>query len=205
VGNKPTRTISKALGEFDSSYAAWMHRLQVGPAAENMIRGINELDTPRLLKQLSNWTDKIAAGALPTSKPQRPQGVERNIVVTMWDWGDAKTYLHDEIASDKRHPTVNANGKIYSATEDSTDNLPILDPKANSVNYLTMQPRDPKTPSGIFIASGNFPRLPSPYWGDEMIWKSQTSVHNPMLDQDGRVWLTARIRPPQTPVFCRKG
>src|SRR3954447_17815135 len=67
VGNKPTRTISKALGEFDSSYAAWMHRLQVGPAAENMVRGINELDTPRLLKQFADWTDKIAAGALPTS------------------------------------------------------------------------------------------------------------------------------------------
>src|SRR5262245_6322331 len=98
VGNKPTRTISKALGEFDSSYAAWMHRLQVGPAAENMIRGVNELDTPRLLKQFADWTDKIAAGALPTSKPQRPQGVERNVVVTLWDWGDAKTYLHDEIA-----------------------------------------------------------------------------------------------------------
>ncbi len=57
VGNKPTRTISKALGEFDSSYAAWMHRLQVGPAAENMVRGINELDTPRLLKQFADWTD----------------------------------------------------------------------------------------------------------------------------------------------------
>ena len=38
-----------------------------------------------------------------------------------------------------------------------------------------------------------------------MIWNSQTSVHNPMLDQDGRVWLTARIRPPQTPAFCQKG
>ena len=48
------------------------------------------------------------AGELPKSKPQRPQGVERNVVVTMWDWGDAKTYLHDEIATDKRNPTVNA-------------------------------------------------------------------------------------------------
>src|SRR5262245_17596883 len=36
VGNKPTRHISKDLGTFDSSFAAWMHRLQTGPAAENM-------------------------------------------------------------------------------------------------------------------------------------------------------------------------
>ena len=84
----------------------------------------------------------------------------------MWDWGDAKTYLHDEIATDKRNPTVNAWGKLYSATEDSTDNLPILDPKTNTVTYLKMTPRDPKTPRGAFIQSGNFPRLPSPYWGD---------------------------------------
>ncbi len=205
LGNKPTRTISKQLGEFRSSFDAWTHRVQVGPAAEVMVRDLGELDAQRALKNFADWTDRIAAGELPKSKPQRPQGLERNVVVTMWDWGDAKTYLHDEIATDKRNPTVNAWGKIYSATEDSTDNLPILDPKTHTVTYLKMTPRDPKTPSGIFIASGNFPRLPSPYWGDEMIWSSQTSVHNPMLDQDGRVWLTARIRPPQTPAFCRKG
>src|SRR5262249_30671174 len=30
IGNKPTRQISKELGSFDSSYAAWMRRLQIG-------------------------------------------------------------------------------------------------------------------------------------------------------------------------------
>ena len=205
VGNKPTRTIPKALGEFDSSYAAWMHRLQVGPAAENMIRAVNALDTPRILKNLADWTDRIAAGQIPKTQPQRPQGVERNIVVTLWDWGDAKTYLHDEIATDKRNPSVNAWGKIYSATEDSTDNLPVLDPKTHSVSYIKSTPRDPKTPAGAFTMSGSFPSLPSPYWGSEKIWNSQTSVHNPMLDQDGRVWLTSRIRPPKTAAFCQKG
>ncbi len=205
LGNKPTRTISKELGEFKSSYEAWAHRIQVGPAAEVMVRDLGEIDTQLALKNFADWTDRIAAGQLPKTKPPRPQGIERNIVVTMWDWGDAKTYLHDEIATDKRNPTVNAWGKIYSATEDSTDNLPILDPKTATVSYLKMTPRDPKTPAGSFIQSGNFPRLPSPYWGTEMIWHSQTTPHNPMLDQDGRLWLTARIRPPQTPAFCRKG
>ncbi|MEA2989330.1 MAG: hypothetical protein QOG83_2041 [Alphaproteobacteria bacterium] len=205
LGNKPTRTMMKELGEFKTSFEAWTHRIQVGPAAEVMVRDLSEIDTQLALRNFADWTDRIAAGQLPKTKPARPQGVERNVVITMWDWGDAKTYLHDEIATDKRNPTVNAYGKIYSATEDSTDNLPILDPKTNSVTYYKMTPRDPKTPAGIFIASGNFPRLPSPYWGDEMIWNSQTTVHNPMLDQDGRLWLTARIRPPQTPEFCRKG
>src|SRR5262245_9320545 len=37
MGNKPTRLISQDLGKFDSSYSAWTHRLQLGPAAEIMI------------------------------------------------------------------------------------------------------------------------------------------------------------------------
>jgi hypothetical protein len=205
IGNKPTRTISPALGHFENSFEAWSHRVQVGPAAETMVRDIGEIDTQLALKNFADWSDRIAAGELPTSKPRRPQGIERNVVITMWDWGDAKTYLHDEIATDKRNPAVNGYGKIYSATEDSTDNLPILDPKTATVTYLKMYPRDPKTSSGSFIQAGGFPRLASPYWGDEMIWHSQTSVHNPMLDQDGRVWMTARIRNPATPDYCRKG
>jgi hypothetical protein len=205
LGNKPTRTIPKELGSFNSSYEAWMHRIQVGPMAETMVTNIGNLDTQVAIKNFADWTDRIAAGQLPKAKPQRPQGVERNIVVTLWDWGDAKTYLHDEIATDKRNPTVNAWGKIYSATEDSTDNLPVLDPKTHTVTYLKSTPRDPKTPAGVFIQSGKFPSQPSPYWGDEQLWSSQTSVHNPMLDQDGRVWMTSRIRPPETPAFCQKG
>ena len=39
----------------------------------------------------------------------------------LWDWATPKAYLHDEIATDKRNPTVNANGLIYGSPEDSTD------------------------------------------------------------------------------------
>jgi hypothetical protein len=205
LGNKPTRAISKDLGFFSNSYEAWMHRIQVGPMAETMVTNIGNLDTQLAIRNFADWTDRIAAGQLPKAKPQRPQGQERNVVVTLWDWGDAKTYLHDEVATDKRNPTVNAWGKIYSATEDSTDNLPILDPQTHSVTYLKSTPREARTPDGVFIQSGRFPAKPTPYWGDEKIWSSQTSVHNPMLDQDGRVWMTARIRPPETPAFCRAG
>ena len=46
---------------------------------------------------------------------------------------------------------------------------------------------------------------PSPYWGADPIWDSQTSNHNPMMDEKGRVWFTTRVRPPANPDFCKKG
>jgi hypothetical protein len=60
--------------------------------------------------------------------------------------------------------------------------------------------RDPETPT-----SKNNPMQPSRYWGPDPIWDSQTSMHNPMLDEKGRVWFTSRVRRPANPEFCRKG
>ena len=66
--------------------------------------------------------------------------------------------------------------------------------------------RDPKTPDTMFIGTtGVLELAPSLYWGSERIWKSQSTVHNVMFDAAGRLWMTARIRPPQTPAFCRAG
>jgi len=147
-----------------------------------------------------DWTDRIAAGELPTSKPSRPQGVERNVVITLWDWSRPKAYLHDEIATDKRKPTVNANGPLYGATELSTDFVPVLDPVRHKATEIKHPVRDPKTPS-----AKTDPLSPSPYWGAEPIWDSQSNQHNPMLDEKARVWFTARVRPPENPAFCKKG
>jgi len=206
LGNKPTRTISKELGQFENSYEAWVRRVQSGIASEIMARNLGDLDTQRALKLFADWTDRIAAGELPSAKPQRPQGIERNLVISLWDWSGPKAYLHDEIATDKRHPSVNANGPLYGAPEDSTDMVPILDPVTSTATEIKAQVRDPKTPDTIFISASGVPMLaPSIYWGEERIWSSQTSIHNPMLDEKGRVWLTTRIRPIATPEFCRKG
>ena len=60
----------------------------------------------------------------PIAAPSRPQGRERNVVVTMWDWADPKVYPHDDISTDKRNPTVNANGPVYGALEESGDYFP---------------------------------------------------------------------------------
>ena len=46
---------------------------------------------------------------------------------------------------------------------------------------------------------------PSPYWGEEIIWSGQASLHNPMLDHTGRVWLTHAIRATANPAFCKQG
>ena len=51
----------------------------------------------------ADWTDRIAAGEVPPAPP-RPQGIERNVVITEWDWADPKAYLHDEVATDRRNP-----------------------------------------------------------------------------------------------------
>ena len=90
----------------------------------------------RALGMYADWTDRIAAGELPSAEPSRPQGKERNVVITMWDWADPKVYLHDEIASDKRNPTVNANGPVYGALEESADYLSVVDPKTHTASMI---------------------------------------------------------------------
>ena len=200
LGDKATREIPKSLGRFDSTTAAWSRRLLSGQAGNNMINGLAQLGPERALKTFADWTDRIAAGELPATPP-RPQGVERNVVITEWDWADPKAYLHDKIATDKRNPILNANGLIYGATELSTDYLPVLDPTASSTSRVTLTVRDPKTPSSgddkVVAASA--------FWGEEAIWHSQANVHNPMFDEKGRVWITSRIRPSDNPAFCKEG
>jgi hypothetical protein len=50
-----------------------------------MARDITRLDTQLALRLFGDWTDRIAAGELPFAKPERPRGIERNVVVTLWD------------------------------------------------------------------------------------------------------------------------
>jgi hypothetical protein len=201
LGNKATRTISPMLRETaKSSVDVWQRRIQSGQALTQMTTNLGRMGNGPALKLFADWTDRIAAGELPTSKPTRPQGLERNVVLTLWDWAGPKDYMHDEVSTDKRNPRLNPNGLIYGATEESTDLFPVLDPVHHKATQVKMLVRDPATPS-----SKQNPMLPSPFWGDERIWDSQTSMHNPMFDEKGRVWFTSRVRPPANPDFCKKG
>jgi hypothetical protein len=200
LGTAATRTVPRALGKFAASQDAWTRRISSGQSMTQMVAAAGRADAQRLLRQLADWTDRVARGELPLQRPPRPQGLERNLVLTLWDWSDPKAYLHDEISTDRRNPTVNANGKLYGATEESTDEIPVLDPVRNEAADIHHPVLDPETPS-----SRDAPMAPSPYWGREPIWDSRTSTHNPMMDERGRVWFTARVRRPQNPEFCRKG
>jgi len=201
IGNKATREIPKALGTFDSSIDAWDRRIQSGQAGGGMSNRFTQVGRARALSMWADWSDRIAKGELPSAEPARPQGKERNVVVTMWDWADPKVYLHDEIASDKRNPTVNANGRIYGALEASADYMPVVDPRTNRATQIALTYRDPKTPS----EADTPPAAPSPYWGDEVIWTSHANAHSFAMDEKSRVWIAARVRPNQTSPFCQEG
>jgi hypothetical protein len=127
--------------------------------------------------------------------------VERNVVATVRDWASPSVYMHDLTSTDRRNPTVNGYGRIYGSPELSTDDFPILDPVSNVDTSFHAPVRDADTPT-----TGSTPPFEaSPYWGDDVIWDSQANAHNAMIDHQGRVWYTARIRGSQNPDFCREG
>jgi len=201
LGQKSTRTIPASLGQFEDSVEAWTRRLRSGQAGSQMIAIAGGQLAGLPLRYLADWTDRIADGELPKTRPVRPRGPERNVVVTIRDWANEKVYMHDLSSTDRRNPTVNAYGKLYGAPELSTDEFPILDPVANVATSFHAPVRDPDTPS----TAETPPTAPSPYWDNEIIWDSRANAHNPMFDHLGRVWYTARIRGPENPAFCREG
>jgi hypothetical protein len=207
LGQLSTRTIPQELGEFASSEEAWMRRVQSGQSARFMVSTLAGSLGGVPFRYLADWTDRIAKGELPHAKPMRPQGIERNIVVTIWEWGNPKKYLHDLISSDRRYPTVNAFGPLYGSPEYSTDVYPILDPRTHTVTNFNAPVRDANTPEafGPGHAADARPMAPSPYWGEEKIWDSRANNHNGMFDKQGRVWFAARLRGSDNPNFCKKG
>tara|TARA_R100000900_G_scaffold24428_1_gene19274 strand:- start:63962 stop:66139 length:2178 start_codon:yes stop_codon:yes gene_type:complete len=198
LGNAAIREIPAMFSDL-TSVDAWQRRIQSGQAGGNMVRGMSGLGMEAFNEMYAGWTERIAQGALPPA-PERPQGMERNVVITIWDWADPQAYMHDLVSTDRRDPTLNANGLIYGATELSTDYIPVLDPVNHTIEQIPLSMLDPGAPSvsGSQLAE-------SPYWGTEEPWDSQTNVHNPMMDQDGRVWLTARVRGPENPAWCQEG
>jgi hypothetical protein len=53
-----------------------------------------------------------------------PAGIERNVVLTLWDWSTPTSYMHDLTPTDKRNPTFNPRGLIYGSPELSSDMSP---------------------------------------------------------------------------------
>jgi hypothetical protein len=206
LGTKATRT----LPDFwkGSSKDAWVQRIQAGQAGELMVNIVAGQLNAAPLAYLSDWTDRVAKGELPHATPKRPEGIERNIVVTTFDWSDQQHYLHDLAASDKRNPTVNANGPLFGQPEYSMDYFPMVDPKTSTATLVKAPVRDADMHEmlGPQHAAQEKPLGPSAYWGNEKIWTAHFNNHNATLDSKGRIWMTAAFRDEKNePAFCKQG
>ena len=200
LGNRIVREIDN-LDQFDSTIAAWDHRVQMGQRGGPMSSVMSRFGRDRGLQMFADWTERIASGETPIAPP-RPQGVERNVVTTMWEWGTEIDYIHDEIATDKRNPTVNANGPVYGVNI-SNDQLAILDPGSHVPLNLHVPTREDRNTLPPMIPSRTL--RPSRFHGEQMLWFDPANPHNPMMDDQGRVWMTSQIRGRETPAFCREG
>ncbi len=206
LGTLATRTIPAVFGT--SSKDAWMQRTQAGQAGELMVNIIAGQLQAAPLGYLADWTDRIAKGELPHATPKRPEGVERNVVVTTYDWSDQQHYLHDLSATDKRNPTVNGYGHLYGQPEYSMDAFPVLDLKTETATLHPAPRRDADMHEmlGPGHAAMEKPLGPSAYWGEEKIWTAHFNNHNATMDDKGRVWMTAAFRDQHNePAFCKKG
>ena len=94
LGQEATRTIPAALGEFKSGADAWARRIASGQTGEWMVNRIAGQLGGVPFKYFGDWTDRVAKGELPKDKPPRPAGIERNIVVSSWEWGTEKQFVH---------------------------------------------------------------------------------------------------------------
>jgi len=199
MGTAATRTVPQALGHFKSSPEAWARRITSGQAMTSMVNVLARTDADRMLAQFADWTDRVAAGELPVERPPRPQGVERNVVITLWDWSNPRAYLHDEVSTDKRNrrstPTASSTAPRKRAPTCCRCSIrSSTSPPRWSTRCAIPRRRRRRMTAGAFAVLGATP-----------IWDSHTTTHNPMFDERGRVWYTARLRPPQNPDFCRNG
>jgi hypothetical protein len=204
LGNHITRTLThmdfNRLG-FKSHEDAWLYRTTLGVRGTHMAAVFLQFGGEGMARTLSNWTRAVESGAVPPMPP-RPRGVERNVVVTLWDIGGPQDFMHDEIATDKNNPTVNANGPIYAVSA-GHGTLNIVDPITNDAWKLVIPTReDPRKVATRFPAAAR----PSNFWGMEHLWGQEhpSDPHNPMMDERGRVWSTSKLRNEQ-PAFCKEG
>ena len=195
VGSKATREMNPVIAQQASSTLdGWDRRTRVGPSGPTMAGDFQRFGDHR--RAFADWTDRIAKGEAPKVAPPRPKGVERNLVVTLWDWGSPIDGRADNAVSDVRDARINANGPVFGVSQ-MNDALNVLDPLEHKATIVKVPTKAPPLVSG-FNAAPN----PSPFWGADM-WKRLGDPRSVGIDAKGRVWLTVRIRDSkQQPSWC---
>ena len=204
LGNRVTREITHLSHlNFDSALEAWDHRVQVGVRGGTMSTFMNRFGRERGLEMYADWTDRIMAGETPEAPP-RPSGREQDVVITLWDWGNDTSYIHDEITTDKWNPaTVNSGGPVYGV-DGGHGALLQLDPATNAWRTIEIPVLDLAVNEARSRFAQRFP-VPSPFYGDEALWQAPADPHNPMFDDKGRVWMTTKVRGNTLPEWCQDG
>lgn len=197
IGNKWTREVPK--GQYASTIASFDERVRMGQRGGEMSGFMSRFGRQRGLQMFADWADRIAAGEVPPAPP-RPKGVERNVVLTEWEWTDQMGKIHDEVSTDKRNPRLNAGGPIYGA-EIANDHLAMLDPGSSSAEMMQIPTLADRSKMTAAYAPTTTSRLAN------IQRFNPTSIHNPMMDSKGRVWYTAQLRPPAAdqPAWCKEG
>jgi hypothetical protein len=202
MGDKATREIEPSLGTFDSPSLAWERRLMSGQVGPDMTNGLNNFGHDRGLAMFADWSTRIAAGEVPPAPP-RPQGIERNVVITLWDFGTDRSFVHDVISTDERNPTTNAYGPIYGP-DFSAGAIAVLDPAKNTKSMVRVPLRNENDRKLLRPWSSPNVAAPSPYWGNEIVWNDPVNPSGPHLDSKGRLWFHAQTRT-DLPDYCKEG
>ena len=134
LGNEGTRQIPEHLAALPAD-EAWEQRLGSelfgGSMMTAMYRGLGAQ-----ARMFGRWTDAIAAGAYPEAPP-RPSGLERNVVLSVWDWATPRGSRSDSQGTYSWNPTLNAGGRVYGVHQEDTM-LSWLDPVTHEVGRVEL-------------------------------------------------------------------
>jgi len=206
MGDKSTREIQPGYEKLESSAEAWARVMKIGGNAGGANQ-VNQMGHDRMIGLYADWTDRINKGEVPEAPP-RPTGIERNVVLTVWDAGSQTSFMHDMISTDKRAPTVNASGPVYGI-DYHNGTLVVMDPVKDTNEIIPLPTLVDKSKMIANQVGRVEPAdaLPSPYFSAEEFnpIDDPTNPNSLTMDDKGRIWMTSAVRAPQNPDTCRAG
>ena len=179
MGNLATREVPQPA-DFDSTRHAWDERLKMGRGS--MIGPMYQLGRKRAVDVFADWTDRIMAGETP-EPPPRPDGIQQNLVLTQWGWSNPDGFIHDNVSTDKRNPQLYPDGQIFGVAQ-TQGRLTITDPLKHQSRELTIPMRESGGSNTSYVGGG------------------PSNPHNPMMDDQNRVWMTSSIRRNKNSKWC---